>query len=155
MGRGDECGNGVCDPDVTWWPGGSRVVGRDVCWDPSDGPLQCLQLVPSAVAAGVLGALTEGFRSDARPWGVLRRNRRRLTGAGAPDVYVVASGTRGHLKALDISLLHVPDSPRGRAAVASGQSLRGAQDRRDVPRHPEAARGAVDVCASGRGRTDQ
>ena len=43
----------------------------------------------------------------------------------------------------------------GGAAVASGQSLRGAQDRRDVPRHPEAARGAVDVCASGRGRTDQ
>ena len=61
----------------------------------------------------------------------------------------------GTLTTLDVSLLHDPASPRGRAVIGSGQSLWCAQDRGDVPRHPEAARGAVDVCAGGRGRTDQ
>src|SRR5262249_62375077 len=71
MGGGDELGDGVCGAAVTRWPGGPRAVGRDVFRHLGDGSLQCLQLVPGAVAAALLGALTERFRSDARPWWVL------------------------------------------------------------------------------------
>src|SRR5215831_12773024 len=68
--------------------------------------LQCLQLVSSAMAAALLGAFAERFRSDARPWWGLRRDWEGLASPGAPDVYVVASGARGHSATLDISLLH-------------------------------------------------
>jgi transposase len=78
-----------------------------------------------------------------------------LPGPSAPDVYVVASGTRGHPATLDVSLLHDAAAPRGRAVIGSGRALWCAQDRRDVSRHPEAARGAVDVCTAGRSGTDQ
>src|SRR6266516_4781884 len=51
-------------------------------------------------------------------------------------VFVVAAGARGHPATLDISLLHDPAAPRGRAVIGSGPALWYAQDRRDVPRHP-------------------
>src|SRR5712691_2535288 len=155
MGGGDEPCDGVCGPAVTRGAGGPRAVRGDVCRHPGDGSLQCVQLVPGAVAAALLGALTERFRRDARPWWVLRGAWRRLADAGAPDVYLVASGARGHLKTLDISLLHDPTAPRGRAVIGSREALWYAQDRGDVPRHPAAARGAVDVCAGGRGGADE
>src|SRR5215475_2870432 len=107
------------------------------------------------MAAALLGALTARFQSDARPWGVLKGDWRRHTDAGAPDVYLMASGTRGHAQTLDVSLLHDPAAPSSRTALGSGELLWCAQDRRDVSEHPEAARGAVDVCAGGRGGTDQ
>ena len=43
-----------------------------------------------------------------------------LLGAGAPDVYVVASGARRHPETLDVSLLYDAASPRGGAPVGSG-----------------------------------
>ena len=69
MGRRDELGDRVCGPDVTRWPGRPRPAGGDVCRYPGDGSLQCLQLVPGAVAAAVLGASAPGFHSDVRPRG--------------------------------------------------------------------------------------
>src|SRR5215210_2538791 len=113
MGGGDDLGDGVCGADVPRGRSGPRAVGRDVCRHLGDRPLQCLQLVPGAVASGVLGALAEGFRSDARPWWVLRGDWRRLAGAGAPDVYVVASGAPGQTETIEFSLLHEPASPGG------------------------------------------
>src|SRR5262245_11527494 len=107
------------------------------------------------MAAALLGALTARFRSDARPWWVLKGDWRRLTDAGAPDVYRVASGARGHAATLDVSLLHDPAAPRGGATVGRGQPVWGAHDRGDVSGHPEAAPGVVDVRASRRCGTDQ
>src|SRR5204863_9841712 len=106
------------------------------------------------MAAALVGACAERLRSDGRPWWGLRGDWGGLAGAGAPDVYLVASGARGHAYTLDVSLLHDPAAPRGRAATGSGSSQRGAQDRGDVPRHPEAPRRPVDVGAGGRGSTD-
>src|SRR6266849_9505678 len=155
MGCSDHVGHRVCGAAVARRPCRPRAVGADVCWHPGDGSLERVQLVPGAVASGVLGALTEGFRSDARPWWRLRGAWRRLAGAGAPDVYVVASGARGHLETLDVSFLHDPASSRGRAVIGSGQSVWCAQNRGDVSGHPEAARSVVDIRAGRRGGTDE
>src|SRR5262249_12160836 len=92
MGGGDKRGDGVYGAAVTRWPGGPRAVGGAVWWHLGDRSLECLPLVPGAVAAALLGALTEGLRSDARPWRGGGGAWRRLAGAGAPDVYLVASG---------------------------------------------------------------
>ena len=73
-----------------------------------DGPLQCLQLVPGAMASGVLGTLFERFRSDAQPWWGLKGDWRRLACAGAPDVYLVASGAQRHTETLQLSFRDIP-----------------------------------------------
>src|SRR5215470_9662767 len=139
MGGGHELGDRVCGADIPRGPGGSRAAGEGVWGHLGHGSLQCVQLVPSAMAAAVLGAFAAGFCSDAGPWWALRGDRFRLTGAGAPDVYVVASGARGHAETSDVSVLHDPASPRGRAIIGSGQPMWCAQDRRDVSGYPEAA----------------
>ena len=46
-----------------------------------------------------------------------------LRHAGAPDVYVVASGARRHLKTLDISFLYDPASPGGRRLLDVGVAV--------------------------------
>src|SRR4030095_12251185 len=145
MGGSNELGDGVCGADVPWWSGGARVVRRDLCRYLGDGPLQCLQLVSGAVAAAVLGASAPGFRSDARPREPLRGAWGGLAGAGPSDVYLVASGARGHLATLHVSDLYDAAAPRGRTALGSGESLRGAQNCWSVSRHPQAPRGIVDV----------
>ena len=86
-GSRDELGDRVLGADVPWWPRGSRVVGRDVRRHPGDGPLQCLQLVPGAVASAVwahcsgiskrCAPVRAAPRRLARPW---RRRTRCLPG---------------------------------------------------------------------------
>jgi transposase len=55
------------------------------------------------------------------------------------NVYLVASGARGHAQTIDLSLLYEPVAPRSGTALGSGEALWGAQDCRDVSGHPEAA----------------
>src|SRR5262249_56053079 len=92
---------------------------------------------------------------DGGRWRDLREGGGGLAGAGAPDVYVVASGARGHLDTRDVSLLYDAASPRGGTPVGSGESVWSTRNRGDVSRYPEASRGVVDVCAGPRRRTDQ
>src|SRR5215468_10194709 len=118
-------------------------------------PLQCVQLVPGEVASVLLGAFAAGFCSDTRSWRGLRGDWRRFACAGAPDVFMVASGARGDVEAIDFSLLYDATSLRGGAALRSGESVWGGQDRRDLPGDFEAARGVVDLRAGRRRRTDE
>ena len=61
----------------------------------------------------------------------------------------------GTLKRSTFRSYMTPAAPRGGTALGSGESLWGAQDRRDMSGHPEAARGVVDIRAGRRRRADQ
>ena len=95
MGGGDELGDGVCGAAVTRWPVARALLGRDVCRHPGDGSLQCLQLVPGAVASGVLGATCCGISTAMRDRGGCSEEMGDALLAQAHQmVDVVASGAR-------------------------------------------------------------
>src|SRR4029450_12161736 len=154
-GGGHELGARVWGAAVPWWAGGPCAGGGELAGPRGARALPGRPLVPRARAAALRGAWAERWRSDGpRGWG-RRGEWGGLAGPGAPEVSVVALGARGHPATRDIALLHAAAAPRGRAGMGSGPARWWAQDRRDMSRHPEAARGAVDRGAARRGGTDQ
>src|SRR5215813_12002628 len=65
--------------------------------------------------------LLRDFAGDAGPWGRLPGSWGGLAEAGIPDVYVVASGARGYLTTLHVSVLHDSGAPRGIMDIRAGR----------------------------------
>src|SRR6266436_9781945 len=91
-----------------------------------------LRITVYSCANAHAGPCTAGFCRDTRAWRCRRRDRRGLACASASDVCMVASGARGDVEALDVSLLYDATALRGGAAFGSGESVWGGQDRRDL-----------------------
>jgi hypothetical protein len=92
----------------------SRVAGEEVGVEVKPVRVEQLLNVPGKTLTAVVHSrLGWGLRGD---W-------RCLAEAGAPDVYLVALGARGHAQTIDVALLHDSASPQGRTIIGRGEAL--------------------------------
>jgi Transposase IS66 family len=140
---------------VAQWQGGPRALGGAFLGVVGHGSLEWVQLVSHVAPAALLGTSGARYRGDDGAGWAIASDWRGLAGTGAPDVSLVASGPRWHALACEFWRLYAAHPAGDRAAAGGWPNVWRGQDRRALPRDPQAAPGAVDVRASPRGRADE